>query len=156
MHILCLQMGPREFLTEPPPGQLKHLACVMYPLSISISFEGITNNVTRVSRVKLPLSKFHTIRSDEEDDVQFLAMVELEAESVVGGYSRPEHDACVASLPNGGLLNRVFKLAGVAYGPRPEPSTEAHAEGLKKRKIDAYSKPSNKRAKVPVKKNPDH
>jgi hypothetical protein len=66
---------------------VEHLACVMYPLSTSISFEGITNNVTRVSRVKLPLSKFHTIRSDEEDDVQFLAMVELEAESVVGGES---------------------------------------------------------------------
>jgi hypothetical protein len=82
-----------------------YLACGLYPLSASVSFEGITDDMTLILRVKLPLPKFHDVRSDEEDDAQFLARVELEAESVVGGYSRPEHDACVASLPNGGRLN---------------------------------------------------
>jgi hypothetical protein len=43
--------------------------------------------------------------------MQFLPRVKLEAESVVGGYSHLEHDACVASLLNGGRMNRVFELA---------------------------------------------
>jgi hypothetical protein len=95
----------------------EYLACEMYPLSACVSFEGITDGVTLVSRVRLPLPMFCAVRTDDEDDVQFLARAALEAESVVGGYSRPEHDACVASLPNGGRLNRVFELVGVAYGP---------------------------------------
>jgi hypothetical protein len=93
----------------------------MYPLSACVSFEGLTDGVTLVSRVRLPLPMFCAVRTDDEDDVQFLARAALEAESVVGGYSRPEHDACVASLPNGGRLNRVFELVGVAYGARPVP-----------------------------------
>jgi hypothetical protein len=86
-------------------------------LSAGVSFDGITDGVTPVSRVKLPLPKFCTVRSNAEDDVQFLARVELEAKSVVAGYSHPEHDACVASLPNIGQLNHVFELAGVECGP---------------------------------------
>jgi hypothetical protein len=79
-------------------------------------------------------------------------MVELEAENVVGSYSHPEHEACLKCLQNGGRLNRVFELAGVAYGPRPEPGTEAQVEASKKRKVDAYGKTVGKHAKIQAKK----
>jgi hypothetical protein len=36
----------------------EYLACGFYPLSSSVSFGGITDGVTQVSRVKLPLAKF--------------------------------------------------------------------------------------------------
>jgi hypothetical protein len=38
--------------------------------------------------------------------------VELKAKNVVDGYSHPENEACIKCLPNGGRLNRVFKLVG--------------------------------------------
>jgi hypothetical protein len=120
-------------------------------LFVGVSFEGITNGVTLVSRVKLSLPKFWAVCINDEDAVQFFARVELEVEIVVGGYSRQEHDAYVASLPNGGQLNRVFELAGVTYEPRPVPGTEAYTETLRKRKLDAYGKTSTKRVKVPGK-----
>jgi hypothetical protein len=74
--------------------------------------------------------------------------VELEAESAVGSYSRPEHDVCVASVPKGGRLNPMFDLAGVLYGPRPVPCTEAS----KKMKMDAVGKTAAKRSKARGKK----
>jgi hypothetical protein len=80
--------------------------------------------VTPVLKLRVPLPKFVVVRKDNEDDVQFLARVELKAEGIVGSYTCPEHDACVANLRNGGCLNWVFELAEVAYGPRPEPGTE--------------------------------
>jgi hypothetical protein len=40
--------------------------------------------LTLVSSVKLPLSKFCVVNSDDEDDIKFVARVELEAESVEG------------------------------------------------------------------------
>jgi hypothetical protein len=53
--------------------------------------------------LKVPLPKFTAVRKDDdEDDVQFLARVELEAEGIVGSYTKPEHDACLAHVCNGG------------------------------------------------------
>jgi hypothetical protein len=95
----------------------EYLTCGMSSLSIDISFERVADGVTPVSRLKLPLPKFHAMRMHDEDDVQFLARVELEAEGIVGIYTCPEHDVCMAGQPNGGRLNRVFELAGVSYGP---------------------------------------
>jgi hypothetical protein len=43
----------------------------------------------------------------------------------VGSYTHPEHDVFMAGLSNQGQLNHVFELAGVPYGPRPVPGTEA-------------------------------
>jgi hypothetical protein len=40
----------------------------------------------------------------------------------------------------------------VAYGPCPEPSTEASAEATKKREVDACVRPTGKRVKVVGKK----
>jgi hypothetical protein len=75
--------------------------------------------VTPVLKLKMPLPKFVAARKDDKDDVQFLARIELDAEGIVGSYTRLEHDGCIASLRNGGRLNLIFKLAGVAYRPRP-------------------------------------
>jgi hypothetical protein len=78
------------------------VACGTYPLAASIGFDGVTDGVTPISRLKLPLSKFVAVRKDDEDDVQFLARVELDIKGVMGSYTCPEHDACIASLHNGG------------------------------------------------------
>jgi hypothetical protein len=96
--------------------------------------------------------KFALIMSEDESEAQFLVKVELEAENVVGSYSRAEHDACIKSLPNGSCLNRVFEMAGIAYGRRPQPGTEASSEASKKRKVDSYSQTAGRHAMVPAKK----
>jgi hypothetical protein len=131
----------------------EYLACSMYPFSARVSFEGVADGVSPVSRLKLPLPKFEVVRKDDEDDVQFLARVELDAEGVVGSYTRLEHDVCVTSLRDGGCPNRVFELAGVAYKSHPVPGTDAFTEASKKRKMDAAGKsPVVKRVKAPRKK----
>jgi hypothetical protein len=112
---------------------VEYLACGMYPLSASVNFAEVADGTTPVSRVKLPLLKLRAICSDDEDDVQFLAGVKLEAEGVAGGYTCPKHDAYVMSMQNRGRLNHVFELAGVTYGPQPEPGIEAHTEASRKR-----------------------
>jgi hypothetical protein len=67
---------------------------------------------------------------------------------------------CLAGLHNKGRLNRVFELAGVAYGSRLVLGTDAFTKASNKRKIDDTGKTptgkvSAKRAKVPGKKNVD-
>jgi hypothetical protein len=96
------------------------------------------------------LPNFPLHREDGEDDVQFLARVEQEARNIMGGYTRAEHEACNASLPNNGRLNCVLEVAGVGYGPRPVPVS---AEVLKKRKADGAAKVLAKRPKVAEKKS---
>jgi hypothetical protein len=46
----------------------EYLTCRMHLLSTGISLRGITDGVTQVSRVKLPLPTFRAIRKDDEDD----------------------------------------------------------------------------------------
>jgi hypothetical protein len=72
----------------------QYLACGMHPLSANASFERIANGVTHILWLKLPLLMFQAVRKDDEDDIQVLARVELEAEDVVGRYTRLEHDVC--------------------------------------------------------------
>jgi hypothetical protein len=50
------------------------------------------------------------------------------------------------------LLQSVFELAAVAYGPRIVPGTRAYTEVSKKRKVDASDKASSKHVKAPRKK----
>jgi hypothetical protein len=137
VHVLHSHICGLDFLTEPPfdyadddSGDVafikatkfirgrdtveEYLACGMYPLSVSVSFDGVANGVTPVSRLKLPLPKFEVVRKDDKDDIQFLDRVELDAEGVVGSYTRQEHDSCIAILRNGGHLNHMFELVGVA------------------------------------------
>jgi hypothetical protein len=127
----------------------EYLACRMHPVFASVGFERVTYGVTPVKRLKLALPNFRVVHKDDKGDIQFLAMVEFEAQSVVGSYTRLEHDACMASLCNKGWLNRVFELAGVLYGPHPVHGTDAFTEASKKRKIDAAGKAPA--GKTPVK-----
>jgi hypothetical protein len=137
-------IGGRDAIEE-------YLACGMYPLSADVGFERVVDGVNPVSRLKLPLPKFEAVRKDDGDNVHFLVRVDLDAEGVVGSYTRPEHDACIASLRNGGRLNHVFELARVAYGSRPVPGTNAFTEASKKRKMDVARKPPLKHMKAPEK-----
>jgi hypothetical protein len=106
VHILRLHMCILDFRTEPPhcpddesrdiafvkasssirsrDAVEEYLACEMHQLSASVDFRGITDGVTPVLRVRQPLPKFHAKHKEDEDDIQFLVRVELEAESVVG------------------------------------------------------------------------
>jgi hypothetical protein len=121
------------------------LACSVYLLAAGVGFNRVMVGVTLVSKLKLPLLKLVAVRKDDENDVQFLVRIELDAEGAMGSYTRPEHDACIASLCNGGHLNCMFELAEVAYGPHPVPGTDAFTEALKKRRIDAAGKTPAKR-----------
>jgi hypothetical protein len=121
------------------------IACGMYPLVVSADFDRVAMRTTLVSKLKVPLPKFTAVRKDDdEDDVQFLARVELEAEGIVGSYTKPEHDACLAHVHNGGRLNRVFELAGVTYGPCPVLGTEEFTDAVKNRKLDTARKNPSK------------
>jgi hypothetical protein len=73
------------------------IACGMYPLASGASFDSVATRMMPVSKLKVLLLKFAVIRKyDNEDDVQFLARVVLEAEGIVGNYTKVEHDACLA------------------------------------------------------------
>jgi hypothetical protein len=50
------------------------------------------------------------------------------------------------------MLNRVFELAGVSYGPRPQLGTKASVEASKQRKADSYGWATGKHTKVPANK----
>jgi hypothetical protein len=176
MHIMRSYMCSLEFQTEAPfdyvdddSGDIafiqatkfiggrdameEFIACDMYPLATTISFDRVATRTTLVSKLKVPLPKFIDIRKDDnEDDVQFLVRVELEAEGIVGSYTKPKHDACLAHMRNGGQLNRVFELAGVTYGPRPMPGTEEFIKAVRKRRFDATGKKPSKRPKAAGKK----
>jgi hypothetical protein len=128
------------------------VACGMHPLAAGVGFDKVATLVTPVSKLRVPLPKFVAVHKDDEDNVQFLTRVELEAEGIVGSYTRPEHDACVTNLRNGGRLNQVFELAEVAYGPQPEPGTEEFTGPSKKMRMDAAGKNSSKHARALEKK----
>jgi hypothetical protein len=168
-------MTPLDFTTEPPfecanddsgdaafvcvasliGGQdavEEYLACGMLPLSANFGFTEIVDGETPMSKVVVLLPEFPLTRFEGQSNDYFLVRVELDAENVVGSYSRAEHDACIQALPNGGCLNRVFERAGVAYGPRMQPNTEASAEVVKKRKADACVMSLGKWMKVAEKK----
>jgi hypothetical protein len=124
------------------------LACTVYPLAAGVGFDRAAFGVTPVSKVKMPLPKFVAAHRDNEDDVQFLARIELYIKGIMGSYTSLEHDACIMNLHNGGRLNRMFELAGMAYGPRPVPGFDAFIEASKKRKVDAVGKAPTKRMSV--------
>jgi hypothetical protein len=72
-----------------------------------------------VSKLIIPLPDFRVARARGESDIGgFLVKVKLEVENIVRGYTCAKHDACIKSLPNRDRLNRVFKMAGIAYTSR--------------------------------------
>jgi hypothetical protein len=79
------------------------ISCVMYPLAGGTDFDGVAMRITPVSKLKVPLPKFTAVQKDDnKDDVQFLVRVELEAEDIVGSYTKLENDACLAHVRNRG------------------------------------------------------
>jgi hypothetical protein len=110
-------------------------------------FREVTDGETAVSKITLSMLEFPVTKLQGESNDHFLVRVELGAENIVGSYIRGEHDACKL-LPNGSPFNRVFEQAGVVYGPRLEPGSEATKEAAKKRKNDARAGPTGKRAMV--------
>jgi hypothetical protein len=125
------------------------IACGMYPLATGAGFDRVATCMTPVAKLKVPLPKFAAVRKDDnEDDVQFLVRVELEAEGIIGRYTKAKHDACLAHVRNGGRMNHVFELAGVAYGSRVMPGTDEFTEVVRKRKLDATGKNLSKRPKA--------
>jgi hypothetical protein len=129
------------------------IACGMYPLAAGAGFDRVATRTTPVSKLKVPLPKFTAVRKDDnEDDVQFLVRVELEAGGIAGSFTKAEHDACLAHVCNGGRLNHIFELERVAYGPRAMPGTDEFTKAVQKRKLDVAGKNSSKQPKAVGKK----
>jgi hypothetical protein len=79
------------------------IACGMYPLAVGAGIDRVAMRMTLVLKLKVTLPKYAAIRKDDNvDDARFLASVELESEGIVGSYTKPEHDACLAHMRNGG------------------------------------------------------
>jgi hypothetical protein len=79
------------------------IACIMYPLAVGVGFDRVAMNTTPISKLQVPLLKFVVVcKDDNEDDVQFLARVELEAGGIVGSYTKADHNACHAHVCNRG------------------------------------------------------
>jgi hypothetical protein len=77
------------------------IACYMYPLAVSAGFNRVATCMTPVSMLNVLLPKFTAVRKDDnEDDVQFLARVELQAEGIVGSSTKAERNACLAHVRN--------------------------------------------------------
>jgi hypothetical protein len=125
------------------------VSCGVWLLAADVSFKHVKVGLTPISKLKVPLPRFPLSHKDEEDGTSFLARVEQEARTIVGSYTRVEHEACNAGLENNGHLNHVLELTEVAYGPRPTPVS---VEVLKKRKSEASGKVSAKCPKVSEKK----
>jgi hypothetical protein len=100
VHALRSHMSVLEFLTEPrinchdsdvgdvafvkAAGAIRgrdsveeYMACVLYSLSTGVILEEVAGGITPTSKLKVALSKFCAVCSDEEDDVKFLVRVEL-------------------------------------------------------------------------------
>jgi hypothetical protein len=61
------------------------LACDMYPPATDAGFDRVATHTMPVSKLKVPLPKFVAVhKDDDEDDVQFLARVELDVGGIVG------------------------------------------------------------------------
>jgi hypothetical protein len=128
------------------------VACGVWPLSAGVNFDQVSVGVNPVLKLKVPLPNFVSSRKDDESDIKFQARVVSDAKVIVGSYTCPKHDACIARLHNEGRLNHVLELTGLTYGPHLVPSSDASTEASKKRKTYSVGKVVVKRLKVPEKK----
>jgi hypothetical protein len=101
------------------------VACGVWPPAVGVSFDQVSIRVTPISKLNIPLPNFVASRKDDEDEIKFLAMVELDTKVIVGSYTHPKHDACNVGLHNEGHLNYVLELAEVAYGARSMSGSDA-------------------------------
>jgi hypothetical protein len=122
-------------------------------MAASVGFDRVAVGVTPISKLKMHLPKFVAACKDDEDDVQFLARIELDAEGIMGSYTRLENDACIASLCNGGRMNRVFELAGWPISlvrcqglmPSPRPRRKGKRMPLGKLRSNVQERPGRRR-----------
>jgi hypothetical protein len=119
VHALRSHMSGLRFHTEPPfdcpdddlsdaafvwaskfigdqDAMEEFVACSVWSLGAGVNVDQVSVGVTPVSKLKVPLPNFVASHKDGEDDVKFLVRVESDAKVIVGSYTRPEHDACVA------------------------------------------------------------
>jgi hypothetical protein len=109
------------------------VVCKMYPLASSFGFKVKTLGSTPVSKVCTLLPVFSVEMVSAENASRVLA--EAETEAVLGSFGPKEYDALTTvKVPNGGHLNSVFEQIGLAYAPRPLPSSEASQVEREKRK----------------------
>jgi hypothetical protein len=64
------------------------VSCGIWPLSTSVDFEHLMVELTLVSQLKVPLSRFPLPR---EDDIRLLVRVKQEARNIMGSYTCMEH-----------------------------------------------------------------
>jgi hypothetical protein len=84
-----------------------------------------------------------------------LALIEMEAERVLGSFGPREYDALkMVNILNGGRLDRVLEQMGMLYSPHPLPGSEASQEANKKQKAEVSKKPAAKRAKAGMSRAP--
>jgi hypothetical protein len=76
--------------------------------SRSIGLGEIADGETPVSKLHLPLPKFSVARLLDETNDRFRMRVELATKNVAGSNARGEHDACIMTVLNEGMLNQVF------------------------------------------------
>jgi hypothetical protein len=82
-------------LSSGPLNSLK-VACGVWQMAVGVSFDQVSVGVTPVSKVETPLPNFVASRKDDEDDIKFLARVELDAKVIVGSYTHLEHNFYIA------------------------------------------------------------
>jgi hypothetical protein len=127
----------------------EYVACKIYPLAASFSFESVPLGMTPVSKVETPLPLFAvgTIATEHVD--HFLTEVETETERVLGSFGPREYYALrVVNILNDDRLNRVLKQMGVSYFPRLQPDSVASQSSNKKWKAEVAKKLAAKKAKV--------
>jgi hypothetical protein len=175
VHALRSHMSSLRFRTKPPfdcpdddlsdaafvwaskfiggrDAMVEFVACGVWLLGAGVNFDQVSVGMTPVSKLKVPLPNFVASHKYYIDDVKFLARVELDAKVIVGSYTRPKHDTCIARLHNEGRLNCVLELTGLAYGPRSVPDFDALNEASKKWKTYSIGKVLAKRLEAPEKK----
>jgi hypothetical protein len=127
----------------------EYVACKIYPLAASFSFESAPLGATPVSKVETPLLLFvvGTIAVEHVD--HFLVEVEIEVERVLGIFRLRGYDAfMVENILNGGRLNHILEQMWVSYFPQPQPGSAASQLANKKRKVEVANKPPAKRVKA--------
>jgi hypothetical protein len=90
----------------------------------------VTLGTTLVSKVRTPLPLFPVEAVYAEVAGLVLAVVETEAERILGSFGPREYDALqMVKLPNGGRLNRIFEQMGGTLCSMPTSRYQGLAGG---------------------------
>jgi hypothetical protein len=106
----ALIIGARDTIEE-------FLACGLWPLSEKIGFK-VEIKENPLLKVVVLMPQVTPVIGAQELGSTFEARIATASYLLVGNYNIAEHNAYKGR--HHGRLNRVFKLAGVLYQPRPE------------------------------------